>query len=363
MRKTISYIVLLGILGWGVYYFFVKKDDKGVYPVEEAGFNIKDTADIGRIFLADKNGNQILLDRTDTGWMVNGNYHALRSTLDVLLGTLAAQTPLYPVSATMHNNVIKEMASNSVKVEVYDRGRNKMRKFFVGGEVPGMHGTYMLMEGAKEPYVVEITGFNGYLTPRYPVQLRDWRDRTVFNIPAEQIKKVSVQYPENPLNSFVITRVSGDSLTVDGDSNIVKHSPLNARRAHVYLKYFTGDDAEGYTNGTGVPDTMIKANRLHCVMDVTSIKGVNQHLDIYWMPLNKRSKNMVITMQGVPDDYDGDHFFAVMNNKKDTVVIQQFVFKKFFRKAYEFYEADPPPSKQPPIPANQPTNVIMHRPS
>src|SRR6185312_6254615 len=152
MRKTLLYIVLLGILGWGVYYFFVKKDDKGVYPVEEAGFNIKDTADIGRIFLADKNGNQILLDRTDTGWMVNSRYHVLSSTLNILLGTLIAQTPLYPVSETMHNNVIKEMASNSVKVEVYDRGRNKMRKFFVGGAAPGIRGTYMLMEGAKEPY-------------------------------------------------------------------------------------------------------------------------------------------------------------------------------------------------------------------
>lgn len=362
MRKTLLYIILLGILAWGVYYFLVKRDDKGVYPVEEAGFNIKDTADIGRIFMADKNGNEILLDRTDTGWMVNGTYRVLDGTLNTLLGTLAAQTPLYPVTTAMHNNVIKQMAANSVKVEVYDRSRGKMRKFFVCGETPDRHGSYMLMEGAKEPYVVQIVGLNGYLTSCYSTHLRDWRDRTVFNFPAEEIKKISVQYPENPLNSFVITR-AGKDLVVDGDSNIVKHAPLNMRRTDIYLKYFTGISAEGFTNGTGLPDTMIKASRLHCVMDVTTTKGINQHVDIYWMPLNRRSKNMVITMQGVPDDYDGDHFFAVLNNKKDTAVIQEFVFKKFFRKAYEFYEADPPPSKQPQVPVQQPTNVIMHKPS
>jgi len=359
MRRTLLYIVLLAVLGFGVYYFLFYNRNESPYSVGEAGFTIKDTASIGKIFLADKHDNKLLLERTDTGWIADKKYKVLPSTLNQLLSTIAAQAPLYPVPQSARNVVIKGMAGESIKVEVYDRQGQKMRVFYVGSAGLNGKGTNMLMEGASSPYVVHILGFDGYLTTRYSPYLRDWRDRTVFNIQPEQIKRISVQYADAPLNSFVITK-NNDSLTVDGDPNIVKHQPLNVRRARVYLKYFTDINAEGYTNGEYSADTIADPKRLHCTIDVTSDKGLYQHLVIYWMPLNRRSKNMVTSSQDLPDNYDGDRFYGLINNNTDTVVIQNYVFKKLFRNAYEFYEADPPMQEKPEQ-QQRPKNVLMHK--
>ena len=63
-------------------------------------------------------------------------------------------------------------------------------------------------------------------------------------------------------------------------------------------------------------------------------------MDVYWVPINKRSKNLDVSDPDVPDDYDADRLYAVINNNKDTVMIQQLVFRPIFRKLFEFYQSD-----------------------
>src|SRR6185437_15611342 len=96
MGRTLLYLVLLVALGFGVYYF-VFKDKANPYGIDQAGFTIKDTADIGKIFIASYNNSSVLVERTDSGWYVNKQYKALPCTLKQLLQTLWMRQPLYPV--------------------------------------------------------------------------------------------------------------------------------------------------------------------------------------------------------------------------------------------------------------------------
>jgi hypothetical protein len=340
MRKTLLYITILAILGFGIYYFLVREDNSNPYSDAEAGFTIKDTAAIGRIYLADNYGNATLLDRTDSGWVVNKKYKALRSTLELLLATLHDQAPLYPVTEKAHDNVIKSLSADGIKVEVYDRGKKKMRVFYVGGAAVNNSGTNMLMEGAKKPYVVHVQAFNGYLTPRYATQLKDWRDRTVFNMPAEEIKSVSVKYADNPVNSFTINK-EGNDISIIADEEIMKGlDGPNTKRAAIYLKYFSNINCEGYLNGLPDMDTTLKTAPKNATIEVTGKHGQHQLVDIYWMALSRRSKNLTVSNPDVPDDYDSDRMYAVINNYSDTVMIQHFVFQPMLRKAYEFFQKD-----------------------
>jgi hypothetical protein len=236
-----------------------------------------------------------------------------------------------------------------------------MKVFYVGGAAVNNTGTNMLMEGAKRPFVVRVAGFNGYLTSRFPTNIREWRDRVVFNIPAAEIKTISVQYANKPVNSFVLTRINDSTLSMSGDENITKNLGIfNQRRAKVYLKYFTNVNCEGYLNGLSDMDTTIKIAPKQSTIDVTGIHGQHQHMDIYWMAINQRSKNLTAANPDVPDDYDADRLYAVTNNYRDTVMIQQFVFKNIFHKAFEFFqkdvEAGPQPAKD-----ERPKNVMMHK--
>ena len=360
MGKTLVYVAILVLLVLGIYFFLFNKPGSQ-FDDKEAGFNIKDTAAIGKLFIVANDGESVLAERTDSGWVVNKKYKALPSTLNALMQTLNAQTALYPVTKAAYENVVKNLSSDGVKVEVYDRTGKKMKVFYVGGAGVNNIGTNMMMEGAKAPYVVTVPGFNGYLTPRFTSQLKDWRDRTVFNIPAEEIKSVSLQYADKPINSFVISHENG-AIIVKGDTNITHHlSEMNTRKANIYLKYFTNVNCEGYLNGLSDMDTTIKTAPKQSSIDIEGIHGQHQHVDIYWMALNKRSKNSQVSNPDIPDDYDADRLYAVINDYKDTVMIQHYVFRKIFRKAFEFYQKDVAPESTMPKRPETPKNVMMHK--
>lgn len=340
MRKTFLYLLLLVVLGFGVYYFlFNPKED--IFSVDEAGFTIKDTAAIGKIFIAGPDGKSVTVTRTDSGWMLNEKYRALRSAVNIVLKTVAKQRAEYPVPESMHNTVVSVLAGRKVTVELYNRRGKLMRRFFVAGETKDVDGSYMLIDGAQRPYVVKVPGFEGYLTPNYPYDFAHWRDRTVFDLEPDQVKAVSVTYPEYPLNSFVIRQQEGKVL-VEGDPSITGNKQkFNERRARVFLKFFENMNLEGYLKtGTGM-DTMLQVMPKYCELDVTGYQGQHQHVDIYWSPLTKRSKNLTTPDPDIPDNkYDADRYYAVINDFRDTAVIQSSVFNKVFRKAYEFYEPD-----------------------
>ena len=125
MKKTLVYVLLLVVLGLGLYYL-VTSNNANPYRTSEAGFTVKDTANVGKLFLASNSGETVTVVRTDSGWMVNNRYHALKSMVDLVLGTISCQAALYPVTQAARDNAIKQLATNSVKVEVYDRKGKKL---------------------------------------------------------------------------------------------------------------------------------------------------------------------------------------------------------------------------------------------
>lgn len=337
MRKTILYLVVLGVLGFGVYFFLFKNHN--AFSVNEAGFNIKDTGNIGKIFMANKRGDAITLTRTENGWMVN-DYVAITRAVNNLLTTMSQQDVTYPVPQNMHNTAITTLATDGIKVELYGRGGTKMKVFHVGGQVKDNKGSFMLMEGATRPYVVQVPVFEGYLSPRYNVDMSNWRDRTVVALPKEDVRKVKVKYLQEPLNSFTVLQDENGDRSVEIDEALTNGKEMNKRRTDVFLGFFSNVKHEGYLNGTMDLDSIIASVPKRCEIDIEGANEYKQHIDVYWMPINKRSKNRLVpTLQGTVS-FDGDRFYGVINNSVDTVILQNATFDKIFRLGYEFYEKD-----------------------
>jgi hypothetical protein len=196
---------------------------------------------------------------------------------------------------------------------------------------------------------VHVPGFVGYLTPQYATQLKDWRDRTVFNIAPNEIKSVSMQYADKPENSFTITRDKDDVAVTASREVMSRPDGVNKNRAETYMHFFSNINCEGFINGLPDNDTTFKTAPKRASIEIDGMHGQHLHADVYWMAINRRSKNQTITehnaMDEVPQDYDSDRMYAVTNNYKDTIVIQQFVFRNIFRKAKEFYTRDELPAK------------------
>ena len=352
VRPLILFLVLV-ILGAGIYFLIFKKNDNP-YGKAEAAFTVKDTASVYKIFIATTNNESITAERKADGWILNGKDKALPSMVNLILYTVHEQAALYPVTQAAYEVAVKNLAAEGIKVELYNKNNEKITVFYVGGPSPNGSGTIMLTEGAKMPYVVQTPGFNGSLRARFSTRVSDWKDRTVFNVPATDIKTVTVNYPEHPLNSFTLSKAN-DGYTITGDPSVTTaYGQLNTERVKRYLNYFTNLNCEGYLNGLEGVDTSVKAERKMSSVDVETIKGAKYHADIYWMPLNKRSKNKITRDDVIPEMYDADRMYAVTNDNKDTVLIQTMSFFKVLRRAYEFYQKDETPKEE-----KQPDNVLI----
>jgi hypothetical protein len=317
MGKTLVYLSLFGILGFGVYYFFFKNSD-GLFQEKEANFSFKDTSAIGKIFLVENDGTSILLERNDFDvWTINKKYPAMKLQVVNILTCLKLQTAFSPVGDKEFDRVIKLLAGLATKVEVYDRQGNKMRSFYVAGQGPNYHGSYMIQENAKQPYLVDIPGFDGYLTPRYTTQLNDWRSRTLIDLKSSEISFLEIQYPNDSINSFKINNIPKVPELISSFQN--KGAKVNMRRVLSYLDFFKLVNAEGYLNGSEGMDSIIASSKLRCKMLVNSKKNELVELDLYWITSEEGTEEEKLP-SGVPAS--AERLYCVNKTTSDTLLVQ-----------------------------------------
>lgn len=339
MSRTLLYLLAVLILGAGVWFFLFQ--DQKVFRGKEANFSVKDTASIGRIFLANNAGNQVTLTRTNDGWMVNQKYPALQAHVNNLLRTLYEQQVQNKVTKSAYNNVIKSMAGDAIKCELYNRSGNLMRRFFVGLETQKYTGTYMLMDNAEEPYVVQIPGFTGFLTPRFQPYETYWRDREVVDFFPEEIQSIAVRYPLAPINNFTVAWDGKDSssmsVTLPPEMQFGGKKPV-AGKARSYLNFYHKIFGEAFLNGETGLDSILAGVPMKSEIIIQPKNGAAEKIQLFYYPLHRGSKNLDNESTDFENDWDADRYYAVVHGGKDTMLVQRRIFDKMLRRGYEFFQ-------------------------
>ena len=235
-RTLILLLVLVALLA-GTYYFVSRPDRKTTLNAAETNFAVTDTAAITRVFLSSKSGESNLLERQPNNtWLLDKKYQANQTMVNLLLETLNRMQVRRPVSRQARNTVIKTLAAQGTKVELYTKD-GLLKTFYVGGNTSDEKGSHFLMEGAEEPYVLHIRGFDGYLSSRFAIPENDLRSRQIFASIPPTIQKLQVEYLDVPANSFTIKQENG---------NFVLENAPNADTAKVkrYLTQFRELHAE-----------------------------------------------------------------------------------------------------------------------
>ena len=138
-------------------------------------FAVEDTASITRIFLANKSGSSVTLDRAEDHWTVNGIYTARRDFVNNLLTTIKKIEVSSPVSSAKLERVMKDLAVQGIKVQIYQNGEIA-KTYYVGGVTEDNNGAYMILENSDTPFILSRPGFTGYLTVHYLPELSEWRE-------------------------------------------------------------------------------------------------------------------------------------------------------------------------------------------
>lgn len=324
MSKSLKVLTILVLLT-GLTYWLISRHPWSTFKGDLKEFSIKDTSAITKMFFADKKGNKVLLQKNEQHvWMVDGKFIADPDKIITLLSTMHDVEVRNPITEAEHNNVISILATQAIKAEFY-QGDKLIKTIYVGSSTPDQVGTYMLIEGAEKPYITHIPGFIGYLTPRFISKQKLWKSKQIFNLSASEIKSISVQYPMNMNQSFTIE--NGINPILKSNNNI-----LNADEK--FLKYYLGSFRnlffEGYIESSQAEKDSVHQITPFCIIQVTKSSGEKISLQVNIKAIDSHTKQQY-DEQGKVMAYDTEKYFAFINEDKDMVLIQEYVFGKLFK--------------------------------
>jgi len=338
-------VVVAGILIWNNRYL-------STIQGESSDFQVWDTASVTKIYLADRRNQESLLERQEQGWTLNGTYKAHSKQVQNLLTTLYKIRVKMPVSVASHDNIVKQLASQSTKVEAYQRmprinlfdkiklfyHEKRTKVFYVGDATMDSSGTFMLKEGADKAYIVYIPSFRGFISTRFTANPDDWRDHTVFHENMADIQSVEIDFNEDPEGSFRIDNMGKHQykLTRLCDN---KDLPYDTLKVINLMSSFSDLRFEALFTNTMEQeriDSITSSPYVHYLV-VTDKDGNKQDMKTF----KKLVLNGVTDMGGEYGDVDHDRMYALIEGGKDFVLIQNYVFDKVLHDVRYFEAGNP----------------------
>ena len=330
MKKQ-TYILLAILVVIGSAYYLVSKKPWRTAEKAANAFAVEDTASISKIFMANKRGEKVLLERLPNNtWLVNGKVPADFPKIQLLLSTLKQMRIQMPIPATMHNTAIGILASRGIKTEIY-AGDKIIKTIYVGSETPDKTGTFMMLEGDNDAYSIHIPGFVGYLTPRFFITEIKWRDKLVFNYEAADIALLEIAYSKNKQESFTYEKSLFEqekSLKREAGAKIA----ADTQQVKILLQSFQNKYVEGYYDDSTFTqserDSLFRLTP-YCSIKLQSVQGKLHQLTFYEKPVGDRTKDRYDAL-GNERSIDPEKFYVRIDDINQIASIQEYAFRKIF---------------------------------
>lgn len=340
---TIILIAIAGLLIWNNRYLSTLRGTS-------ADFSVWDTAAITKMYLADRLDHESLLERQPDGWTVN-EYKAHDVKVNQLLSTLYKLHVRMPVSVASHDNIIKQMAVNSTKVEIYQivprinlfnkiklfPREKRTRVFYVGDATMDSNGSFMLKEGSDQPYIVNIPGFRGYISTRFAANPDEWRDHVIFQESLADIQSLTMEFGEDPTRDFRIENVGKHQykLTRLADN---KDLPLDTLKVINLLSSFSDLRYEELLSNKTDPERMDSIRQSPFLHRITLVNKEGETLSM------KAYKKKIQSVFDIPESEwidDEDRMYAFVNKDQDLVLIQYYIFDKILKDVNYYVAGNP----------------------
>lgn len=307
-------LLLLGLL----YVLLVYRKQGGTVDPDEVAFAVKDTAGVTQIRLTEyqegKTVSEVDLQRGDRSWTVNGKYSVNPNRMDILLESLARIQFRETLHPNARENAFKFLRRNHIRV--YVEGKEGTRVYRVGPPTQDHRGTIVWLEGASEPYVAEIPGFEGYLKPRYSTQLDDYRENLLFPYRAEDLQRIELQSSTADSNVVLERTATG--------WNYAAPAPLDSFRLGLYLRNIGRTYAFAFAPDSLFPGLSQRLNtrKGDLVLRLTDRKNATRVIHLY-----KRTDSE-------------DLYFGRIEGQRELVQVQRFVVDRFLQPR-AFFEGKP----------------------
>ncbi len=341
MKKNIillSIVIILGIIA----FYSVKKPENKVknYDFSYREFAVKDIDQIQKIIIIKRNDKPLKFERKDKKWIINGMYLADKIQVENILHVFKRVRIKYVPPDAAVENIMKSMIAKSIKVELYDKNDEPLKKFYIGGSPQNSDGTYFVMEGSSKPLVMDIPGFKGNLRVRFNYTLDEWRDRTVISENPESLKEVTVKYFMDKNSSFKIIKNATDNYDVVPafeEQEKIEKNP-NQKIVKSYLLGFEQKGSEYIENSMPGKEDVVSRKPI-AEIQIKREDGSTRSLVLYMLP--DLDDEIQKDKSGL-DKYFNQNVlrYIAKSDEGDLFLIQYEVFKDIFIRYGSFFSVN-----------------------
>jgi len=318
-KNRITILIVLSLLAIAIYLYITESGN--TQKKELVDFAVEDTSIVTKIFIVDKQNRSALLEKKEEGWVVNQKYTVRKDLIDLLIKTISQVKVKSPVSKNAHNTVIKKLAADAKKIEIYSS--NKLLKtYYVGDPTADNNGTYMLMENSSKAFITHIPGFAGYLSSRYTTSESEWRDRVVFNYSFKDIRSIKVEHLDFPERSFTAISNGDNTYALKNNQDKIV-SDFDTLELKTYIAQFKKINFESFVTviSKEKKDSILKSKALF-IITATNKNGISKSIKAY----KRLNYDQLLDDNGKVYTYDIDRMYALISDEKEIVIIQYFVF-------------------------------------
>jgi len=210
MKSRKVNLILFGVLALlaGIYFFTAFRKGGASVDKDEIAFAIRDTAGLEgirlRLYLNGAAKEEVNLTKANGLWVLDGKAPVNPYQIQTFLGLASRIEMRDKLNDQGRANVLKQLKDRHVLV-TYTYADGSEQNVLVGSAAVNYVGTYMMVEGFDSPYIVEVPGHDGYITPIFSTNQADWRETVLFSHIAANIRGVALQF-EGADSSYVLIK-------------------------------------------------------------------------------------------------------------------------------------------------------------
>ena len=331
MKRSYLLIILLLALAGAVYYF--TREDPYSTLGKDNDFAVRDTAKIGKIFIADRDGASVTLKKNSKYWFVNDGYRANPAIMENLMRVIYGMEVLMRPPQAAVPSMVKSLAANAYKVQIFNTSNELIRAYYVGGVTPNEGGTYMIMEGSEQPYVTGVKNRDGGLRANFFTEIEKWRDKTLFEYKVDDIKTLSLEYPKLRNRSFQIFKKNGQFQVYPLFSTTPKSKEmLSNSRVEAYLRNYKSIIAEAFANEVDGKDSITQMLPF-AIFKIEDVRGKRKEVKLY--PIIPTNKQGFQALDNQGNAVPPEKYFTIIDNK-DAMITQELLMGKVLW-AYDYF--------------------------
>jgi hypothetical protein len=313
-----STLILIGLIA-----FWLSRDSKPDREVLK-DFAVTDTASIDKVFLADKNNNQVLLTKEKPGlWKVNNSFYARTDMMNNLMHAIKKVTVKTEVAKAAKDNIIKQLAVASIKVEIYKNGE-LFKTYYVGGDTQDRMASFMMMENSSAPFICYIPGHRGVLANFYHPSEMMWRDKKIFSYSLPEIASVTVNFNLEPEQDYTLEVLGKNEFKIKSLKTNSYLQKYDTSAVKGFLREFKNIAFEDYTVlPPGKMDTIRTKHQLFTIT-VKENSGNVKWVKGYRIPMPPGTKDVFDKVVL----YDYDKMYGEISGVKENVILQYYTFDR-----------------------------------